>query len=194
MGRTTYWMNTSIDLRIEKNPGEQGGGSWMRIGEQLHREFNKRARDLALSFEGRTIYEIMESFWPQAANDQSLPDFMREYGQIWLATPKVLVSNTRTEASHNTRVVGGDRTIEHLATLRAETEGNIGVGGANLATQLLRHDLLDEMLLFVHPVVLGSGRPLFDDVAVPIECDLLEHKTFEQGVTLQRYGIRHTRR
>lgn len=194
MGRTSYWMNTSIDLRIEKNAGEQGGGSWMRIGEELHREFNTRARGLKLSFEGRIIYETMESFWPKAASDDSLPDFLREYGQIWTAAPKVLVSNTRTEASHNTRIIGGDKAIEQLATLRTETEGTIGVGGANLATQLLRHDLLDELLLFVHPVVLGTGRPLFDDVAIPIECDLLEHKTFEQGVTMQRYGIRHARR
>jgi dihydrofolate reductase len=194
MGRTTYWMNTSIDLRIEHNAGEQGGGSWMRISEQLHREFNKRARELKLSFEGRIIHETMESFWPKAASDDSLPDFLREYGQIWMAAEKVLVSNTRTQASHNTRIVGGDQAIQQLATLRAETNGSIGVGGANLATQLLRHGLLDELLLFVHPVVLGTGRPLFDDVTVPIECDLLEYKTFEQGVTMQRYGIRHAQR
>lgn len=67
MGRFVYWMNVSVDLKIEHAPGEAGGGSWMRIGEALHREFNARAREFSLSVEGRTIYETMEAFWPAPA-------------------------------------------------------------------------------------------------------------------------------
>jgi GT2 family glycosyltransferase len=70
---------------------------------------------------------------------------MREYGRIWTAKPKVLVSRTRTEAAHDTRIIGADgRALEAIAQIRAETEGEIGVGGATLATQLLREGLLDE--------------------------------------------------
>ena len=107
MGRTVYWMNVSVDLRIERAPGEDGGGDWMSIGEPLHREFNRRAEQLALSIEGRRIYEIMEPYWPAAADDESASDVEREYGRIWTEAPKVLVSNTRTEARYNTRIVGG---------------------------------------------------------------------------------------
>ncbi|HEX6241381.1 MAG TPA: dihydrofolate reductase family protein [Polyangiales bacterium] len=190
MGRTTYWMNVSMDLCIEHAQGEQGGGSWMRIGEQLHREFNTRARRLALMVQGRVIYEIMEAFWPQAAGDASMPDFMREYGRIWTDAPKVLVSNSRREADYNTRIVGGPETVEQLVQLRRDTDGEIGVGGAAVATLLLQHGLLDELMLFVHPVILGSGRPLFDDRSKVVECDLIEHATFEDGVALQRYAVR----
>ena len=191
MGRMVYWMNVSLDLRIEHGAGEDGGGSWMRIGEQLHREFNERARRLALGVEGRVIYEIMEDFWPKAIDDESLPEFLREYGRIWTSTPKVLVSRTRTEADHDTRVIGGDgRAIEELARIREETDGDIGVGGASIATQLLQHGLLDELFLVTHPVVLGSGRPLFDELDAPVECDLLEQAQFEDGVVLHRYEIR----
>jgi dihydrofolate reductase len=190
MGVTRYWMNVSLDLRIEHAPGENGGGSWMRIGEPLHREFNRRARDLALMIQGRAVYEIMDAFWPAAARDRSLPEYIQEYGRIWTGAPKVLVSNSRTEAPHDTRVVGGPDAMERLAQIRAETDGAIGVGGATVATQMLRHGILDELLLFVHPVVLGSGRPLFDDLAEPLECDLLERETFEDGVVMHRYAIR----
>jgi dihydrofolate reductase len=194
MGRFSYWMNVSLDLRIEGAEGEQGGGDWMRIGEALHHEFNARARAAPMIVQGRKMYEIMEPFWPAAAEDPSLPDFMREYGRIWTAAPKVLVSNTRTEAGHNTRVVGGDDAIDRLAELRATTGGVLSVGGASLATQLLHRGLLDELLLFVHPVVLGRGRPLFDGVPTPVQCDLLEHAVFEDGVTLQRYAVRNATR
>lgn len=193
MGRTAYWMNVSLDLRIERAPNEQGGGAWMRIGRQLHEEINVRARDLALSIEGRVIYETMESFWPAAVDDETMPDYIREYGRIWTSSPKVLVSNTRTEAQHDTRIIGGDDAMGQIAELRATTDGTIGVGGATVATQLLQHGLLDELMLFTHPAVLGTGRPLFDELAEPLECDLLEHKEFEHGVILHRYSIRGAR-
>jgi dihydrofolate reductase len=191
-GRFVYWMNVSVDLMIENAPGEEGGGDWMRIGESLHREFNTRAKALSLSVEGRTIYETMEAFWPRARHDESLPGYLREYGEIWTSAPKVLVSRTRATAEHNTRIIGGDDAIAQLATLRARTDGDIGVGGATLATQLLRAGLLDELLLFTHPVILGSGRPLFDEPAGPVELDLLEQGSFEHGVTMHRYAVRGT--
>ncbi|WP_307856200.1 dihydrofolate reductase family protein [Micromonospora sp. C32] len=190
MGRFQYWMNVSLDLRIEQVPGDNGGGEWLRIDEELHREFNARARKLAGLIHGRVIYETMEEFWPKARDDASLPDFLREYGEIWSSAPKVLVSRTRREADHGTLIIGGDDAIEQLATLRAETSGTLGVGGATLATQLLRAGLLDELLLFTHPTILGSGRPLFDDWDRPVELDLIEQRSFTQGVTMHHYAIR----
>jgi dihydrofolate reductase len=197
MGRMTYWMNVSLDLRIERSAGDhvadEEGGEWPRIDEQLFRDFNERARGLALFVEGRIIYEMMETVWPSAAGDESLPDHLREWGKIWTAAPKILVSNSRTTASHNTRIVGGADAITELAAIRDETDGTIGVGGATLATQLLQHGLLDELLLYTHPAILGSGRPLFDEVTEPLECDLLEHAAFDNGVALNRYQIRGQR-
>jgi len=193
MGRFVYFMNVSLDLRIEQVPGDNGAGEWLRIDEDLHREFNALAKAVALMVQGRVIYEIMEEYQPRAREDASLPDVLREYGEIWTAKPKVLVSRTRFSADHNTRIIGGDDAIEQLAALRAGTDGTISVGGAALATQLLRAGLLDELLLCTHPAILGFGRPLFDDYDVPIELDLLEQRSFEHGVTLHRYAIRDAR-
>ena len=192
-GRFVYWMNVSLDLRIATAADDHDAGNWLHIGEALHREFNARARALSMSVEGRVIYELMDPFWPDARTDEALPDYLREYGEIWTAMPKVLVSRTRTTADHNTRVIGGSDAIDQLARLRAETDGDIGVGGATVATQLLQANLLDELLLFTHPVILGAGRPLFDGVPEPLELDLLEQASYDQGVTLHRYGVRSAR-
>jgi len=189
MGRFIYSMNVSLDLRIEQVPGDNGAGEWLRIDEELHREANAQTRAVALIVHGRVFYELMEEYWPRAREDASLPDYMREYGEIWTAKPKVLVSRTRHSADHNTRIIGGDDAIEQLAALRAQTDGNIGVGGAALATQLLRAGLLDELMLWTHPAFLGFGRPLFDDYDVPIDLDLLEQRRFASGVTMHRYAI-----
>lgn len=192
-GRFVYWMNVSLDLMIESVDGETGAGQWPRIDEQLHREFNARARGLSAMVQGRVVYEMMETFWPAVAVDPSRPDYLREYGQIWTAMPKILLSRTRTRTTTtttlNTRVVG-EGALEQLAALRASADGDIGVGGANVATQLLAAGLLDELMLFTHPVVLGGGRPLFDGHPPRVELDLLEHQSFASGVTLHRYAVR----
>ena len=190
MGRFVYSMNVSLDLRIEQVPGDNGAGEWLRLHEKMHREANAQTRALALMVHGRVYYETMEEYWPRAHDDASLPDYMREYGAIWTAKPKVLVSRTRHDADHNTRIIGGDDAIEQLAALRAGTDGTISVGGAALATQLLRAGLLDELLLWTHPTILGFGRPLFDDYDLPIDLDPIERQPFEQGVTMHRYAIR----
>lgn len=194
MGRFVYWMNVSLDLRIEAAPHEDGGGDWMRIREPLHREFNRRAAEMTLMVQGRRVFEIMEAYWPAARDDASLPAYLQEYGAIWTDTPKILVSRTRTEAPYNTRVIGDDA-IARLAEVRATTDGAIGVGGATLATALRRAGLLDELLLFTHPAILGSGRPLFDpppdgQTDAPVQLDLLEQAAFDEGVTMHRYAVR----
>jgi len=200
--RFVYWMNVSIDGFIERRAGEHSGPDgpdWIRIDETLHREFNRRAAAMTLSVEGRVVRDMMDPFWPDARRDTSLPAYMREYGEIWTAQPKVLVSRTRTTADHNTRVVGADGdAIEELARIRQETEGDVGVGGATLATQLLDAGLVDELLLFTHPAVLGAGRPLFDPPRTgtrpPLLLDLLEQQHFDgTGVTLHRYAVEGVR-
>ena len=189
MGRFVYSMNVSLDLRIEQVPGDNGAGEWLRIDEEFHREANARTREVAAIVHGRVFYELMEEYWPRSREDASLPDYMREYGELWTAKPKVLVSRTRHSADHNTQIIGGDDAIDQLAAFRARTDGSIGVGGATLATQLLRAGLLDELLLFTHPAILGFGRPLFDDYDLPIELDLLEQRSFGSGVTMHHYAI-----
>ena len=197
--RFVYWMNVSVDGYIEAAPGEHSGPDgpgWVRIDEQLHQEFNDRARAMTLSVEGRVVRELMNPYWPDARYDEDSLPVEREYGEIWTAQPKVLVSRTRTTADHNTRVIGADgNAIEELAAIRAEGSGDVGVGGATLATQLLDAGLVDELLLFVHPAVLGGGRPLFDPPASgrrpPLLLDLLETKRFDNGVVLHRYDVQH---
>lgn len=193
MGRFVYSMQVSLDLRIEQVPGDNGAGEWLRITEELHRAANAQTRALALMVHGRIHYEIMEEHWPRAREDTSLPDYMREYGEIWTANPKVLISRTRHNAEHNTQIISGNDAIEQLADLRARTDGSISVGGASLATQLLRAGLLDELLLYTHPAILGFGRPLFDDYDLPIDLHLLGQRSFEQGVTMHHYAIRNTK-
>jgi len=72
MGRFAYWMNVSLDLRIEQVPGDNGAGGWLRIDEELHREFNAQARAVSPMVQGRVIYETVEEYWPRARENAAL--------------------------------------------------------------------------------------------------------------------------
>ncbi len=189
MGRFLYSMNASLDLRIEQVPGDDGAGEWLRVDEEFHRAANDYARRVSAIVHGRRFFEAMEEFRHRSAEDETLPTYLREYALIWAEKPKVLVSRTRTDPGDGTVLIDDDA-MDRLAAYRAETDGRIAVGGADLATQLLRAGLLDELLIWTHPSYLGFGRTLFDDYDRPLDLELLDHATLTSGVTMRHYAIR----
>jgi dihydrofolate reductase len=109
-----------------------------------------------------------------------------EFARLWRETPKVVVSTTLNSVGPNARLVKED--VERaVRTLKAETEGTISVGGAGLAASLSRLRLIDEYQLFIHPLVLGGGKPFFDP-AVPLTLKPLGSDHLAQDVVMLRYS------
>jgi dihydrofolate reductase len=122
---------------------------------------------------GRTTYDEFAGYWPNA--DPEDP-----YTAIMNGSRKYVVSNTLTDASwENSSIISGDVKSE-LTTLKQDTD--LGVtGSATLVRWLVEEGLIDELHLFVHPVVVGEGKKLFTDGAkVPLK--LLSSDTFGSGV------------
>lgn len=136
--------------------------------------------------DGRITYELMAGFWPTADTDPSSTAPMVEFARIWREMPKTVFSRTLTTAGWNTTVVS-ELVVEDILALKAQPGGDLVVGGADLAASFIRHDLIDEYRLYVHPVVLGRGTPLFRPSEVAIDLGLVEARTFGSGVVLLRY-------
>jgi dihydrofolate reductase len=100
--------------------------------------------------------------------------------------PKVLYSRTREHADWNT-TVAREVVPDEVRALAERAEGDLVVGGADLAATFFEHDLIDEIRLYVHPVVLGEGRPLFSRGMAPRAVRLAETRQFGNGVVLLRY-------
>ena len=130
---------------------------------------------------GRKTYEMFASYWPTQPDDVEPAGHMNN-------TPKVVVSNTlKTADWQNTTIVSGD-VNEALTRLKQQPGKDIGItGSATLVQSLLRDGLLDELVLLVHPIVVGSGKRLFDDTTSQIPLKLVESKTFSTGVIALTY-------
>jgi dihydrofolate reductase len=102
--------------------------------------------------------------------------------------PKIVFSRTLERADWNTTVVR-EVVPEEIRELKAQPGGDLAVGGADLAGTFLQHGLVDELRLYVHPVVLGRGRPLFPTSDTPLPLRVVETRTFGNGVVLLRYAV-----
>lgn len=182
MAKLIYSMNPSLDGFIS---GPDGSFDWSRPDEKLHRFHNERVRGLGGHLLGRRLYETMV-YWETATENPAVTDYMREFADVWQALPKVVFSKTLTEVVGNARLARGG-IAEEAAGLMERTGRDVAIGGAELAGAALRAGLVDEVQLFVHPVVVGGGKPVFSDLDRPIPLTLGETRTFAGGVVYLRY-------
>src|SRR5262245_15981624 len=130
---------------------------------------------------GRRTYEMFAAFWPNQGNDVPMADYFNK-------TPKHVVSTTLAtlEWANSRRVTGN--LADELTKLTQQPGKNIQVPGSpTLVRSLLRDGLLDELALMIHPVVVGSGKRLFEDGAEEVRLKLVESKTLSTGVLSVTY-------
>ena len=179
MRKLVYEFTVSLDGYVN----DRGGGiDWAAPDEELHQFHNDRYRDVEISLHGRRLYELMADYWPHVPEDA--PPIQRDFGRLWTQKPKVVFSRTLTEVHWNSRLVS-ENAVEEVRRLKAEGDGVMEVGGANLAASLVPHGLIDEYQLFVAPVVLGGGTPLFPPLADGFRLQLTETRRFDTAVMLR---------
>lgn len=185
MRKIVLMMSVSLDGYFE---GSDHDISWHRVDEELHQHFNDYVRTLGALHEGRRTHELMAAYWPTADADPDASPVTAEFARIWRDIPKAVYSRTLERADWNTTVIR-EVVPEEVEALKARPGRDIGLGGAELAATFLRHRLVDEFRIYVHPVLVGRGVRLFPDDFVAESLSLLESHTFGNGVVLLRYEL-----
>ncbi len=183
MRRIILMMSVSVDGFIE---GPNRELDWQMVDDELHRHFNEQLSAMGAFLSGRVTYELMAGFWPTVDRDPASTAPMVEFARIWRDMPKIVFSKTLERADWNTTVVR-DVVPEDIQELKAQPGGDLALGGADLAAAFMRHDLIDEYRLYVHPIVIGRGKPLFQPADAKITLRLAETRTFGNGVVLLHY-------
>ena len=182
MARIVYSMMVSLDGYIEGPDGDIG----LPVPEaDLHQHFNDMMEQISIELCGRRMYEVMR-FWDSPEREASDSRVERDFARAWQETPKIVFSTTLREVGPNARLMNGDA-VNEVGSLKLKTEGYISVAGANLAAHLARANLIDEYRLYMHPVVLGGGKPYFQS-GLSLALKPLGTESLPQGVTLLRYA------
>jgi dihydrofolate reductase len=183
MRRIIVWMSVSIDGFFT---GPDGGIEWHMVDEELHLHVNEVLRGMSAFLEGRVTYELMEEYWPTADQAPESTPATVEFAGIWRDVPKVVYSRTLERVGPNATIVR-DVVPEEVRALKAQPGGDMTLGGAVLAAAFEEHGLVDEYRLYVHPVAIGRGRPLFPPSDRHIPLRLIETARFGNGVVMLRY-------
>jgi dihydrofolate reductase/ABC-type transporter Mla MlaB component len=185
MGKIVLMSSISLDGFIE---GPNREIDWHLVDDEVHREVNRYLDGAASFLSGRVTHELMAQFWPTADEDPANAGPMAEFAAIWRETPKVVYSRTLAEAGWNTTIVH-QVVPEEVERLKAEAGGDLVLSGADLAATFLRLGLVDELRLYVHPVAIGQGKPLFPRSDRYLPARLVETHVFGNGVVLLRYEV-----
>ncbi|MFG2193671.1 dihydrofolate reductase family protein [Streptomyces sp. NPDC048639] len=183
MRRIVLSISVSLDGYFE---GPDREIDWALVDDEVHRHFNDRIRVMGGFLTGRVTHELMAAYWPTADADPSASEAMVEFAGIWREMPKIVFSRTLETADWNT-TIRREVVVEEIEELKAQPGGDLVVGGPDLAATFRRHDLIDEYRIYIHPVVLGRGRPLFRESDTQLDLRLAESHTFGNGVVMLRY-------
>ena len=173
MARLVFGMNQSLDGYVDH----------MAFGPSptLFRHFIEEARQQAGSVYGRRMYEVMR-YWDDAHPEWGADE--RAFAAAWRAQPKWVVSRSLQSVGPNASLVADDLG-RAIRALKAEREGEIEVAGPDLARSLTDLGLIDEYRIYLHPVVLGHGKPFFAGPRPPLR--LVKHDRIGEDVIRLTY-------
>ena len=183
MRKIVFMMSVSLDGFYE---GPDRELDWQLVDVELHQHFNVWLATAGAFLDGRVNYELMAGHWPTADQNPGASAPEIEFARIWRDMPKIVFSRTLEQAGWNTTIVR-EVDPEEIQKLKAQPGGDLVVGGANLAAAFRAHDLIDEYRIYVHPVLLGQGRLLFQPSDGTTRLNLAETRAFGNGVVLLRY-------
>jgi dihydrofolate reductase len=180
MGKLIYSAITSLDGYVAD---EDGKFDWGMPDEEVMRFLNEIERPLGTYLYGRAMYEVMAG-WETAHLRASPSPTSADFTRLWQAADKVVYSRTLEKVTTSkTRL---EREFDPGAVRRMKADGDLSVGGSELAGVALKAGLVDEVHLYLTPIVVGGGKPsLPDDLRLPLE--LLEERRFGNGVVYVRY-------
>ena len=185
MAKLIYSALTSLDGYVAD---EDGNFDWAKPSEEVHVFVNDLERPVGTYLFGRRMYEVM-AYWETADTVADQPPVVRDYAKIWQTAEKIVYSRTLAEVSSARTRIEREFDLEAVRQLKATADRDIGVGGPDLAAQTFEAGLIDELHLFLAPVVVGGGKPSLPD-KVRLELELLDERRFANGVVHLHYRTR----
>jgi dihydrofolate reductase len=182
MSTITHFVAQSVDGYIE---GPRGEFDWPVMGPELSAYARALGEETDAFLYGRAVWDMMSGFWPRA-EEFSTDEHDLAFAPMWRAKPKYVVSRTLEKADWNTEVVGED-VVARLTALKESGTSMVMFGGSDLAASLTEEGLIDDYQVFVHPVVLGGGKPAFPREEKRHGLRLVESRVFDSQVVLMRY-------
>jgi len=187
MRRIISFMHISLDGFVA---GPNGEMRWIKVDEEIFDHIGKRIGGGDTALYGRVTYQMMESYWPTAGDEPNASKHDIEHSTWYKKVRKVVLSKTLKDGGLTNTQIIGDNLSERINEIKQGEGEDILLFGSPTATHsLMQLGLIDGYWLFVNPIVLGQGIPLFVDIKEKIKLKLLTTRPFTSGVTELSYVV-----
>lgn len=185
MRNLLFFMHTSLDGFVA---GPNGEMDWIFVDDEIFDFVPTLTEKADTALYGRVTYEMMEGYWPTAGEQPNASKHDIEHSAWYKNVSKIVLSKTmRNEGLDNT-IVLCDELADKISKIKDQDGKNILIfGSPSASNSLLSLGLIDEFWLFVNPIILGHGKPLFTADIESTKLKLIESKTFSCGVIALHY-------
>jgi dihydrofolate reductase len=183
MAKLIYIINTSLDGYIED---ADGNFDWSAPDEQGHDFYTDLLRSVGTQLYGRRMYDMMK-VWQSPPADWPQP--MQEFARVWQDSDKIVYSRTLSQPETPRTRIERQFDPEAVRQLKASSERDIVIGGAEIAAHAIAAGLVDEYQAVVWPAIVGGGKPWLPS-NVRVNLELIEERQLSNGAVYLRYGTR----
>ena len=160
----------------------------MGADDEIHRHYNELLTNADTLIYGRITYQLMEDYWPSIVKNPTGNRPTDDFAILIHNISKIVFSRTLVNVDWKNTLLKNEIIKDEILELKKQEGKNILVGSPSLILALAQLDLIDEYQLCVHPVVLGSGLPLFKNLRESIHLKLLKTKVFGCGAVVLYYA------
>lgn len=187
MRKIISFMHISLDGFVA---GPNGEIDWIKVNQEIFDYVGKRISEGDTSLYGRVTFQMMENYWPTAGDKSDATKHEIEHSKWYAYVHKVVLSNTMKDPSLTNLEVINNNLTDRINELKQQSGADILLFGSPKAMHsLMQLNLIDGFWLFVNPIILGEGIPLFQDIKNKISLKLLNTQQFTCGVTELNYII-----
>ncbi len=185
MRNLIFFMHASLDGFVA---GPNGEMNWIKVDDEIFDFVGTMTDNADTALYGRVTYEMMQDYWPNAGNQPNASKHEIEHSAWYNKVPKVVLSRTLHEKDLENTTVVADQLEDNINNIKKQKGKNILIFGSPSASHsLLNKGLVDEFWIFVNPILIGQGIPLFKDITEVVKLSLIETRKFNIGVIALHY-------
>jgi dihydrofolate reductase len=191
MRKIVSFVHVSLDGFVASSDEGMASLGWISLSDDLFDYVEQRIQQTDTALYGRVTYQMMESYWPTAADQPAASKHDHEHSRWYKQARKIVLSKTLEEKNHaNTKIISSNLTGE-IGKLKQGSGSEILIFGSPSATHaLMAENLIDEYWLFINPILLGQGTPLFKNIKARTALKLVKSKIFASGVVCLHYEVK----
>jgi len=186
MRRIVILMHVTLDGFVAGTNGEM---DWIHVDDEMFDNVGSLTDDADTALYGRVTYKMMESYWPTAADQPNATKHDIQHSNWYNSVEKLVASRTVQSDSSRKVVVLNENIAAEIAKRKKENgrKNILLFGSPSVVHILMQHNLIDDYWIFINPVILGNGIPLFKDIENRIQLKLVWNKIFASKVVGLQY-------